>query len=52
LEHQSQIVSRASLSGLDRFISRASAATIATKNLLLSLPVEGSWPRCYQSNAT
>ena len=28
------------------------APTIATKNLLLSLPVEGNWPRCYQSNAT
>jgi hypothetical protein len=35
-----------------RFISRASAATIATKNLLLSLPIEGNWPTCYQSNAT
>ena len=44
--------SRSSLSGLDRFIRAQVAPTIATKNLLLSLPVEGNWPRCYQSNAT
>jgi hypothetical protein len=37
----------ASLSRLDRFISRASRADEPTKNLLLSLPAAGNWPRCY-----
>ena len=35
----------ASLSRLDRFTNRVSRADDPTKNLLLSLPAAGNWPR-------
>jgi len=42
-----QIASRASLPGWTGSSAGQVAPTIATKNLLLSLPVEGNWPRSY-----
>ena len=41
-----------SLSGRDRVINSASRADDRNKELTVVLPVEGNWPRCYQSNAT